>query len=137
MIAFGVWIFLAGKNLLAAGVTDLEFTPGSRIWWFAVPIATLFKPYQGMRELWNASRNIWPYDENSPLLGIWWALWLIHNFLGSFGGLLGGKQTPDVSYFIAEGAISIALAVPAILIVHGITRGQTTLDQAPLAEVFA
>lgn len=62
VIAFATWIYIAGKNLIAAGYEDLEFSPASRIWWFAVPIATWFKPYQGMRELWNASHGSDAYD---------------------------------------------------------------------------
>ena len=41
VIVFSVWIYQAGQNLIAAGFEDLEFTPGSRIWWFAVPVASL------------------------------------------------------------------------------------------------
>jgi hypothetical protein len=137
MVVFGIWIYLAGKNLIDAGITDLEFTPASRIWWFAVPIATLFKPFQGMRELWNASRNVWPYTDNNLLLGTWWALWLAHNFVGYFGGIIAGQGQPSVDLFVIESLFDVATAIAAILLVHGITAGQASLDQAPLAEVFA
>ncbi len=91
-VAFGRWIYMAGRNLVEAGYQDLEFTPGSRIWWFAVPFANLVKPYQGMRELWNASHGEGDYTTGNGLVGAWWALWLLHGFIGGFLRLAGGPD---------------------------------------------
>ena len=68
VVMFCCWIYIAGRNLVAADVDDLDFTPGARIWWFAVPFANLVKPFQGMRELWNASRNVWPVETNNAIV---------------------------------------------------------------------
>ena len=54
-IVFGFWIYRAGENLIRADVDHLDYSPASRVWWFAVPVASVFKPYQAMRELWNAA----------------------------------------------------------------------------------
>lgn len=45
IVLVSLWIYRAHDNLRAAGVTDLEFTPGSSIGWFFVPIMNLFKPF--------------------------------------------------------------------------------------------
>ncbi|WP_404333413.1 DUF4328 domain-containing protein [Sphingomonas sp. MMS12-HWE2-04] len=135
-IIFAIWIYRAGKNLLAAGFSDLSFTPGTRIGWFAVPIANLFKPYQGMRELWNASHGETDYSIGNNLLGAWWALWLINNFLAYFVGLAAGEDAGTGALWF-QSAVDAASAVTAILVVRGITEAQTKLGTTELAEVFA
>ena len=136
MILFSCWIYIAGKNLIAADVPDLEFSPGSRVWWFAVPIASLFKPYQGMRELWNASHDVVPYTINDNLVAAWWALWLLSLFAGSAFGLASGSDSSSVLLW-AGCALDIVLAVVAILMIRGIAKAQVNLDGSNLAEVFA
>jgi hypothetical protein len=136
MILFSRWIYVAGKNLIAADVPDLEFTPGSRIWWFAIPIASLFKPYQGMRELWNASHDVVPYDINDNLVAAWWALWMLSLFAGSAFGLASGSDSGSVLLW-AGCALDVVLGVVAILVIRGIAEAQVNLDGANLAEVFA
>ena len=39
---------------------------------------------QAMREIWHASRNphAGPDDQTPTLIGAWWTLWLVTNFLG-------------------------------------------------------
>jgi hypothetical protein len=135
MIVFSYWIYVAGQNLVEADIEDLDFTPASRIWWFAVPIASFFKPFQGMRELWNASRGTLPYDTNDSLVATWWALWLGTRLFGSFSGLLGARGTTNMLW--ATSAANIALAVVAIMLIRGIAQGQRTLDGSSLSEVFA
>jgi len=139
MIVFGRWIYVAGKNLVEADVTDLEFTPASRIWWYFVPIASLFKPFQGMRELWNASHGIYPNDESSGLVAAWWALWLVTNFVGYFSGIAtgaGAGANGAVLSWVAAAA-DIAVAVAAIALIRGIADGQRGLNGSTLSEVFA
>ena len=135
MIVFSVWIHVAGRNLVNAGFDDLEFTPGSRIWWFAIPIANLFKPYQGMRELWNASHGSNAYTEGNALIGVWWALWLGSGLISQIAFRMGDASTPGL--FWAESAADLALAAVAIALVRGITQAQERLTDEALAEVFA
>lgn len=137
MIVFARWIYVAGRNLVAAEVMDLEFSPASRIWWFFVPIASLFKPFQGMRELWNASRGVIPTDTPNTLVAIWWGLWLLANFIGYFTGMLaGGVNNPTLAWLSA--AADIAVAIAAIRLIREIATSQEHLDSGgTLAEVFA
>jgi hypothetical protein len=135
MIVFSVWIHTAGQNLVDASYEDLEFTPGSRIWWFAVPIANLFKPYQGMRELWNASRGESDYTAGSGLVATWWGLWLVSGFVSYFGAM-AAKEGSTVGLW-AGSAADIALAFVALTMIHGITRAQSSLTEQGIAEVFA
>ena len=134
MIVFCGWIYMAGKNLVAAGFEDLEFTPAARIWWFAIPIAGLFKPFQGMRELWNASRGVYPYETNESLVATWWALWLASNIAGLV--LNNARGSDDVVLWVT-GALDMGLAAVAIVMIRGIAQAQRRLDGSDLSEVFA
>jgi hypothetical protein len=137
MIVFAIWIYLAGRNLIAAGIDDLDYSAGSRIWWFFVPIAALFKPFQAMRELWNASRYTYPHDTSAPLVNIWWALWLIRQFAGGAFGALANDGNLNATGIWVQSAIQAPAAVAAIMVVWQVSRAQTDLDRSSLAEVFA
>lgn len=134
MFVFGRWMYLAGCNLVAAGYADLEFSPASRIWWFAVPVACFFKPFQAMRELWNASQGNSTYTEGSSLVATWWALWLLNGAMAYIGVLITGGEME--SYW-AQAAADIALAIAAVLLVRGITDAQKQLMEPHLTEIFA
>jgi hypothetical protein len=137
MIVFAVWIYRAGTNLLAAGYDDLEFTPASRIWWFAVPIACLFKPFQGMRELWNASHNDTDYSATNEIVAFWWASWIVMSFFTPVMRLFAGPAGPGVTSMWVAVAVDGAAAVMAILLVQRITAAQSRLSNDELDEVFA
>ncbi|MBL4815157.1 MAG: DUF4328 domain-containing protein [Shewanella sp.] len=78
------WIHRANFNSHQLGAENMEFTAGWSIGYFFIPIMTLFKPYQAMKEIWQTSHNPkeWNMVEVSKILPVWWTVWLINNFLG-------------------------------------------------------
>lgn len=136
-VVFGRWIYVAGSNLVAVGMEDLEFTPAARIWWFAVPFANFFKPYQGMLELWNASRGTWPHNQTAPLPAVWWACWLINGVIGQVLRLAGNDRSIAFTALYGSAIAGTALAATAIALVLGIARGQSALGREDLSAVFA
>jgi hypothetical protein len=136
MVVFARWIYVAGDNLVEAGIDDLEFTTASRIWWFFVPFASLVKPFQGMRELWNASRGQWPYDTNDWLVSVWWGLWLATNILAYISTIMN-RDSRNLTAIWLHIAAEIAVAVVAIALLRGIAKGQGNLAGSEIAEVFA
>ncbi|WP_213979993.1 DUF4328 domain-containing protein [Sphingomonas sp. dw_22] len=137
IVVFCRWIYVAGRNLVEAGYDDLEFTPASRIWWFLVPVACLFKPFQGMRELWNASHGETHYAEGSALVATWWALWLLAGFVGYASRMFSGQPDSGTAPFWIQSAVDVPLAVVAILMLRRISDAQSQLAEPQLAEVFA
>ncbi|WP_262408490.1 DUF4328 domain-containing protein [Sphingomonas sp. JC676] len=137
MIVFARWIYLAGKNLLDAGFTDLEFTPGWRIWWFAVPIACLFKPFQGMRELWNASHCNEAYDQGNGLVATWWGLWLLSRIVGSLAAAASSGPEGARMALLVQGVVDIALVAVVITMIRRIAAAQNQMSGPALEEVFA
>lgn len=136
MVMFALWLYQAGQRLIEADLDGLEFSPASRIWWFFIPFANLVKPYQGVRELYNASRGRVPYDTNSVLLGMWWALWLANSLMGSLMNIAGQRDHIDLTMLAISSAIDIAVALAAILLVRRITAGQARIAEFNLAAIF-
>ena len=57
--------------------------------WF-VPIISLFRPSQIMKEMWNKTNSLIKskspdYVKNSTMIiGLWWTLWIISNYIGQY-----------------------------------------------------
>jgi hypothetical protein len=78
------WIYVTNRN--AQSFSDqIAITPGWAVGWFFVPIASLYKPFQGVSATWPAT--VAPNDIDSvavpTLLRSWWALWLATCFWGN------------------------------------------------------
>lgn len=136
IIAFAIWIIEAGKNLQRVETPGLMFSPASRVWWFAVPLANLVQPYLGMRELYNASLGADEYEQNQPVLIGWWAS---HVLLGisSFVARAGGPLADSGNVFLVQLGLLLADTACAIVIVWRTTTAQasyTFYEEA--AEVF-
>lgn len=67
------WVYQANSNARHLGATGMRFTPGWSVVWFMIPIANLWKPYQVLKEICNASydRAGWK-DRVAPILLKWW-----------------------------------------------------------------
>jgi len=126
------WIHRANYNARQLGAENMKFTPGWSIGYYFIPILTLWKPYQAMNEIWKASKSPsdWEHSTTSPILPIWWALWLISGFLDqaifrfsksaeSLQELLNINLITQVSNFL-----DIALALVLLSIVNNIYHMQ-------------
>ena len=139
IVAFLMWVHRAHRNLPALGATGLEFTPRGAVGWYFAPIANLFKPYQCMREIYNASDplnasdgNQFRPDRDAPVVvKTWWALFLIMGFFGNAVGRASFKADTLEAYQIVsiasviDGVISIVATLAAIWLVWSIDRRQT------------
>jgi hypothetical protein len=124
-----MWIHRAHANLFDAGIGGLKFTPAWSVGWFFVPIANLFKPFQAMRELWNAS-----YDSSDrysratpPDLTIWWRLFIVSNILMNMGTRMEAtpaSQSIGLILSIAGTTGSIACAWFLMRIIKQVTDAQ-------------
>jgi len=138
-ICFFVWMYRMDKNLRAFGAEELQFRPGWVVGYFFVPIMNLYRPYQAMSEIWQASdpgpaactkagrRPIHP----PALLGVWWGCWLLWNIIEGIA-----NQDSSVSTSSAASSpfrlVAAILAILAILVVRLYTkRQQETACRAP------
>lgn len=57
--------------------------------WF-VPIISLFRPYQIMKEMWDKttcmiqSKSLKQEENSTMIFGLWWTLWIVSNYLGQY-----------------------------------------------------
>ena len=116
-VAFLAWLFQARVNLRSFGIRRPSYSRGWVIWSFLVPLVNLFRPYQVIREIWQASdpegRDAfnWRSLAVSRLLPAWWLL-----FVG-WGAL-------EVLALISNTGTSLSLAKLQLW------RGLTTLADA-------
>ena len=81
-VAFLAWLFQARVNLRAFGIRRPSYSRGWVVWGFLVPVVNLFRPYQVIREVWQASARKshdafnWRSLPVSKLLPAWWALFV-------------------------------------------------------------
>ena len=104
-VAFLLWLFQARVNLRALGVRRLRFTRAWTVWSFLVPVLNAFRPYQVVREVWQASQpgNLDPFrwrDVPVPaLVPLWWAAcvtWASLELLALVLGVSAGVSLPKL-----------------------------------------
>lgn len=119
------WIYLSNRNahVLAEGLT---VSPGWNVGWFFVPIANLYKPFEGVEQVWRASKNPedWRAAEIPAHLRWWWAFWLLTSILGGIGwrieisgGTVGARLLANITDIA-----STVFAIPATIFFLRIIR---------------
>jgi hypothetical protein len=146
-VPFLMWVHRANRNARALGAHGMRFSPGWSVGWYFVPLLSLWKPYQVMKELWQASHNphSWAAQDMAPSVGRWWGLWLLSNFLGQMT-LRFSLRTESSPAFVSStvfglltDAVNVALCLAAVRLVSAIYRKQGEWMQklaAPKAQAF-
>jgi Domain of unknown function (DUF4328) len=141
-IAILRWIHRANGNARRLGAVGMQFTPGWSVGWYFIPIANLWKPYQAMKEIWQASASPgdWVGQRVPTLLPTWWAIWLVANVLGNASSRLSlsadgiGELLVGNIVTLLSDVSGILLALIFLAIVKRITVFQTSRRTG---EVFA
>lgn len=141
-VVFGMWIYRAAANVDAAMVPGFRYTPGWAVGWHLVPIANLYKPFDAMRQIWNASHgggsNL---DRGEPLLVYWWGLWVLTGIASYFAFRLDldpanaadARTALEAETF--SSVLSLALYPLAWRLVDRVTRAQS--ERLTSAQIFA
>lgn len=140
LIAVSCWIYRINANAhtFAEG---LSITPGWNVGWFFVPIANLWRPFEGIKETWQASHDPadWPMVPVPVLLRLWWGCWLAGNILSNLSFQLSRAMHTDpfgntsAVDLIASGFL-IAAAAALMRIVTVLSRRQ---PDTHVAQAFA
>ena len=141
----GRWIYFSNKNLRAFGAVGLSFRPGWAVGWYFIPIANLWKPYQAMKEIWQASSDPldWSRQQTPGLMPVWWALWLIAGVVDRISFRLSNNAETiadfqiATSINIASAGLNIALYTVFLMLMSRISRLQIdTLENKNTLAVF-
>jgi hypothetical protein len=133
IVWFCMFMVRANRNARSFG-SPMSIRPGWAAGYFFVPIVSLWKPYQAMKEIWQGSDP----DPNAKsflvavpsLIGWWWALYILHNV----GARLVWQMNKNLKVpkdFIAASwteivtsGLSIAAALLAIAVARAVARRQ-------------
>lgn len=134
-VAYLWWSYRMHRNLRALGVTRLELSSGWAIGGFFVPIMNLFRPCEVMCEVargsdpqaYSSTFHHWNRGQVTPLVGFWWALFLLKNIVAQVAQVMF-KTTSDKSSAVnAEMTaqfLSAVAAVITILMIRRLTQNQ-------------
>lgn len=132
-ILFLYFVYFACANARAMERPDMDVTPGWAVGWFFIPVASLFKPYQALKEIHRASdpeagAESWKLFAVPGYFPLWWAGWIGYNLAGVPVRLLArvsGEDAPAVNgYVVARAMIGCLAAICLVLVVDGIRRLQ-------------
>lgn len=122
------WIYRVSRNAHSFA-EGLQVSPPWAVGWYFVPIAYLWKPFQAMRETWQASAqpDSWKDVPVPARLRWWWGLWLVSNLLGQISGRLATAVDPSIAAMvdIASSLVDAPLCIILIGIVRDLTQLQT------------
>jgi hypothetical protein len=135
------WIYVTNRNAhcFAEG---LAVSPGWNVGFFFVPIANLWKPFEGVRETWQASFDVanWSSVEVPTFMRWWWGCWLAVNILGNISFRLSmdaettGPLLASNALDVLAAIISIPLALLLISLVRQLSEAQARMVHG---QVFA
>ena len=144
-IFVGRWIYFSAKNVRAFGATGLTIRPGWAVGWYFIPIANLWKPYQAMKEIWQASSEPldWQFRPVPGLMPAWWTLWIVSNIADRITFRLANDAvTIDQFKFatalsIGSGCVNIALSAVFVTLISRITDLQVdAMERKTTVAVF-
>jgi hypothetical protein len=150
-VQFLHWMWRVRRNLDALGVRKLRWAKWWAIGAWLVPVLSLWRPFQVLREIWNASDpergpthpRGWEYDDVPPVMGWWWTLWVLASIVSFVGASLWRSAREPADYLaptwtdIAAAAASIGSAVLAIQVVRRLTERQDAKAAAVAAALIA
>jgi len=119
------WIYRTSLNAHALA-RDMTNSPAWSVGWFFVPFASLWKPFQAVRETWQVSVDpaSWRSVPTPGLLRSWWGCWLVANILGNISLRLqmdatsvGGLAPSDLAE-LAQDLVSVPQDLLFIMIVR-------------------
>ncbi len=133
-VFFLIWLYRAYDNVRALNPSRrLENSPGWTIGSFFIPIANLFVPYRGVKEVWQKSG---PPDEGLLVqpaevparFPIWWMFWLLASFASNASMRVSFDEDVPLNdatmVSIVANALFIVASAFAYLVVDAIDKRQ-------------
>ncbi len=88
IVAYARFFQRAMANLHALNAPHLTVSPRMMWLWYFVPFLCLWKPLEGVMEVWRESRDRAGLDDRvPPSVGAWWALWILGGLVAVFSSI--------------------------------------------------
>lgn len=144
IVAVCMWTHRAMTNLHIIRSPLVEMSPNWAVGWHFIPFANLFKPYQGMAQIWDGSEEA----SAKPLLrrgrlNWWWGTWIVSTLITNismrvFGLSPEGEEYVLSLYFDIVSAIIGLVSIYLLLkITQQITDAQSQIQDGGLEATFA
>ena len=148
IVLFIRWFHAAYANLRALKQPALRYRTGWAIGSWFVPFLNLWRPKQIANDIWRGSdpdapaftQAAWPTLPITPLLGAWWAAWIIGSLLSNAVGraIWRADAAEDIRsaarFEIFTTGVEILAAVLAVAVVWKLTARQELRAQRVAAE---
>lgn len=129
-----MWFLRSIRNARALSI-GVETSPAWVIWWFFIPVVSLWKPYGMASELWRSSEapDQWKGLPDPALLRWWWGAVLLSGIVIGASSMLArtaqtaGQIVISDSVLIAGYALQIIAGVLFLRIGGPISKRQTSL----------
>lgn len=140
VLLFLSWFRRAYGNLHRMRIKNLEYSETMTIWSFIIPIISLYRPYKIAKEIIIETRkklseltSNYKFQSNLSILGVWWGLFLITNYIGQFALRSVFKNetidqfiTSTQAYMVSD-FMDIPTAIVTILMIKQISRDENVL----------
>ena len=140
IVVFLNWFRRAYGNLHRAGITHIKHQETMAVWTWFIPIVWFYRPVQIMNEIWTRTQEkIRKFDptyvikSGGLIIGLWWALFIISNFIGRYVLKTAFKQDTIEQLIKSSEAILISdiMQIPeallVIIIVYKLSEMETKL----------
>jgi hypothetical protein len=141
VIPFAMFLVRANTNARALAYAQSEetrsfepvfqYTPASMVWWFAIPIFNLFRPYQAMQAVWAASApevGSLASATGGSIVSLWWGAYLARNVAITVLSMsaVGGRPDPVAHNILATftGLAGVASCLAAFRLIQALERRQ-------------
>jgi hypothetical protein len=134
VVLFCKWTWRSVNNAYALGAQGMENTPGWSVGYHFIPILSLFKPYQAIKETYLASSpeadaRDWKQGAAPGFLLAWWLFWIFSIIAGQADFRMSSSTQPEIvaaSWYVgfASAILTLVAAILAGKVVHSLADRQ-------------
>ena len=116
VIFFCIWTNKSMKNAwaLREDAALPTMAPGWAVGYYFIPILMLWKPFEGMKEIWQVT---FQGERELGLLRWWWGFWLLSNFADNIGIKLPTETFEELAVSCFYDGVTTLLAIGAGILV--------------------
>lgn len=125
VIAVTMWMYRANANIWAMGTMGVEYTPGWTAGYWFIPFVNLVRPYQAMKEIYQASAAdsetavqgvAWKNLSVPTYVGGWWAAWIIGNIFSQLESRMIESPVFGLTILTVISLVGMVLTVTSALL---------------------
>lgn len=81
-VFFGSWIYRISSNAHSFTSSNQRHSPGWAVGYYFIPIVNLWRPYQALRDAYEAFLDLSKDNKDNIIFPLWWFAWIVSSILG-------------------------------------------------------